>query len=76
MITMHRQNCDVFALDGVFDCVGYHFGVANDFIHGVVPYVVRGIVSSPKDQVRLNFVRNEFHHILKSLKRDVADAII
>ena len=76
MITMHRQNCDVFTLDGVLDCVGHRFGVPNDFIHRVVPDVVRGIVSSPKDQIRLNLVHNELHHVLKGLQRDVADAII
>jgi hypothetical protein len=51
MITQSWVNWNILTLERVFDHLGYQQSSISNFFLGIIPVVVRSIVTSPKEQI-------------------------
>lgn len=76
VVSLDRNYSDLFALDRIFDSVRDFVSVFCHFFHAVAPNVVGGIITSPEDNIWLDLISDEFHHVSESLLGEVALASI
>ena len=74
VITMSRNNGEIFALESLFDHIRNRYSVINDLLHGVVPIVMGSVVTSPKHHVGIEVIRDKLHHVLDQFWDCVAGA--